>query len=254
MEKNKNITLGRIVHVILNLSLPEKFNFNLDINSLNLFIGQNGTGKSFLLKIIWVFATHINNIAGSRQFSMPYVEDKSLQELVNRSIKDNDITGNIRLDYNGGDYIDCDFVGGIIKNYDCNVRKEIISQSQPIYMSKDTRLVTDLTKYLAMKDMVGMKTMSDFAEFEKINKIYPLFDIIFFEKQILTIENLTKDRLDKLNLTIKSFDEKMEDFLDIKLDLLNSDVLFSTSSNPYKSLTTLGAGHQALFTMFLAQP
>jgi len=67
VEKQKQSkTTGHVQTIYLNLESPVKFNkLEIQFNELNLFVGANGVGKSFVLASIWILSTlaqtHIAN-------------------------------------------------------------------------------------------------------------------------------------------------------------------------------------------------
>lgn len=254
MESKKEIVMNHVSNIEIDITKPMPIKeMNLTMNKLALFVGANGTGKSFIMKLVWMFATQMNNIAASRKFKMSYIIEAGMQDIVDMSLRENDLTGTININYIGGEFLKVEFDEGKVISHDYFMREEIVPQSPPIFMSSDTRLISALTKYLAFKDAIGVTSIADDANVKKLNKMYPLYDIIFLERQIALLDNMTPERIKKINETIKEFDDKFEEITDLKIDYTKSDVMFTTAKHTYKSLTSLGAGHQSLFTMFIAQ-
>src|SRR6478735_7845091 len=49
--------LGNITRVEINLTGPIPFKFEGEVKQLNIYVGQNATGKSLLLKLTWMMGT-----------------------------------------------------------------------------------------------------------------------------------------------------------------------------------------------------
>lgn len=249
--------LGHIQGIKINITSPIKMDFDMSYNTLMIMVGQNGTGKTFILKLTWVFATMANYflLAVNGKSTVPFNREATMQFLLDNSFTDHKMNGEITCVYENQNQMHLKITDGTIDSLDITFKDNLQHSAQPIFMSKETRLFDDMLKYLKLKKMLsippGIPALED--HMNKLLEMYRIYDIIYMEHLFSNIEHKTSRKfLEGFNRRIKTFDENIK-LRELFIDYDKSDIFYSDDTHQQVSITTLGAGHQALINMILAQ-
>lgn len=245
MEKKQ---LGHVSLVKLILTNPQMDIKEMPLKDLTILVGQNGTGKSFLLKTTWFMGA---SLCGQSMSGMSGNDFKQyVQEMFTNTYgKNNDITGQMAYSYTCGTYLRITIEAGNVSNVECFLAQGVEVKSMPVFLSKDTRLFSCVTQYLKFKKATnaepstesGMKTLMD---------MYPIYDLFQLENVVNRINKMDDKMLKTINKGMSKFDETYADVNAItELIIVDGDVLYSTATVSRKSILTYGAGHQSLLMM-----
>ena len=238
--------IGHIKTFSLDLTAPLKLKVEkMELNAICILVGQNGTGKTLVLKLNWIMSTIINGFILNR--SVNYLP--MAQSLFDNSFDDNDFTGSIISEYKNSS-VSITIDKGKIKNIDFIVDEEVDTPTPAYFMSKETRLFSDIIRYMKTKKMMGITGGIDkFTEqnVKDLCTLFKMYDITLIESMLYKLGSHYTIP-DKLQLSLDSI---FEFRLSIEsLDITDTDIIYNTSKDK-KSLTTLGAGEQSLFNITL---
>ena len=254
---NQKKQLGNIKSIELDITKPLQMKTQeMTLNQMMILVGTNGSGKTFILKMIWVLATQLMHYVYSRSSKTLFDAKLNMQFLLDNTFTDNDITGTISIYYEkyaSLATIECE--EGKVVSYKCHVDEDVEAGSQPVFMSKETRLQSDIIQYMKVKKMMGLAPgmVTNETDFKKLLEMYRIYDIIFIEQMLHGIEHKMNSAL------LKVFSEAMEKFDDkfiitgLRVDYSKPDILYTDDKGVELSTGRLGAGHQSLMTMFMNQ-
>lgn len=251
----KKIAMGNVTHVRMNLTDPIVCDYDMDINQLTILTGANGVGKTLLLKIIWCLSTIANHALIVRDMKIPgFNAVEQAQYIFDNSFDNQNFDGTIDVDYgNSGSSIKVVFELGKILDVKSYFPEEVEPGNTPLFMSKDTRLMSDVVKYLKIKKMFALPAgiPTDMASMGQLLEYNKLYDIIYLEKLLLLIESkTTPDVIKRFNDQILNFDSSFS-IQAVRIDYSKPDLLYIDSKGIERSTQALGAGHQSLFGMVL---
>lgn len=253
--ETKAKTLSNLNQIEFKLNEPQ---MNTDLNTvgnLTLLLGQNGSGKTFILKCNWLIGTQLTYTIISKANGLPFKEIENAQFLMDNTFDDQYFDGSMKNVYSDGSectiVLEKGRVVDVISKYDPNIKLAV----PPMFLSSETRLINDIVKYMKMKDLLGFAGQPiNESNIEKLLKYNKIYDIYFMEKLFYNIKNnTTPDFLKKLTETINEYDDSFGEIKGISIKYDDIDILYIDSKDSVKSLTTLGSGHQALFTIFMSQ-
>ena len=191
MEKNKKIGIESLKKICLDIDGIFK-DFELDgQKELSLYVGGNGTGKTLVLIFKWILGSIANIYLMSGKSMEEY--EKILQYFFNYSFEKNDFTGKIKAEFENME-ISFELEIGEVKNLNIKILDPSIvleSTGMPIFISKTTRLFTDIVTYLKVKKMMGILDLENTTE-EIANNLantYRLYDILFIERMISRLKD-----------------------------------------------------------------
>lgn len=248
-------TPGNINHITFDVTEPLQFKeLNMDFKQMNIICGTNGTGKTFLLKINWIFATVMNTVAASREANQPVDAKLMLQYFIDKSFKDHNMTGTFDVEFDNDCKLVLDISGGSVFKAEVIIPKDVKSGGQPLFMSTAMRKFEDIVAYMKVKKMLGLdKGMPATEEgMEKLTELYFIFDIIAVERLFIVIDNLEESHYKLLTETLKKFDETFI-IKDMTVDYKKPDITYCNEEGTDSSVVLLGAGHQSLLNMVLMQ-
>ncbi len=243
--------------LVLESTIPNQM--RIDINKLSLFTGMNGTGKTLILRQIWILNYIVNTYVYTEgKISLEQIT-KALQFLFDNSFDNNDFTGRIKGEFA---HLEIEFVidNGTVSNLSfmcigCDI-KDLEPMGLPNYMSSDMRLFSDIIKYLKFKKLLKLdKPFTEFTdeELKSLCEVYKIFDVISTEKLLSTLENSTFTTSEQVKKTL--FELTKKDITFIFYDKKNSDIIvtekFPDGTSKDYSILKLGAGEQALINMFI---
>lgn len=232
----------------ITLDITEPFQMSLkdmQINAINILVGQNGSGKSFLLINFWAMGFIANVITQATKLGQKANPIEVAQFTYNNSFTDQNIDGMIQSNWSNGSTITIIFKKGIVK--DVNLHKFKADNIGGVkFMSSHMRTFDNISMYLKMRKMFINNGLTDDALIMELTKHFKLYDIMMLEEIIhkmpFVVDDMMKERL-------KAFDIK-EDITLFDVDLDKGD-FFLMENNNKKYLTSYGKGHQSLFNMTL---
>lgn len=140
MQK-KTVTMGHMQKLHMNIDGLFKDLTLDDQKAIALYVGQAGTGKTFLLIMQWMLGT-LGGIYLASSKSMAEYE-KALQFLLDKSFDDQKFTGKIDAVF---EYLELSFelVDGKVKDLDIILTDNSVQvepEGMPVFMSKNTRIL-----------------------------------------------------------------------------------------------------------------
>lgn len=248
-------TLGSVQTIELDITKPVQMKeMEMQYNKLLLLLGANGTGKTFLLKITWVLSTFVNHLVMILHDKISTDNKLHLQYLLDNTFTNNDLTGKIYFTYERGNSISVELLEGKVIKVGMSLEEDLSPSAQPVFMSKETRLFSDIIQYMKIKNLMKIPKGIPVTESDmnKVMEMYRIYDMMYIETLLHYIETKTTPKLiEDFGKQIVEFDPDIK-ITDIRIDYTTNDILYSDGIN-YKSIGSLGAGHQALINMFLFQ-
>ena len=223
---------------------------DIDFNKINIYVGQNGTGKTVLLKLAW-FGTYItsNKILEERGF-LP--QDSIQEDFVNHTISKV--------------FEEVDFNGKMVFNFENNLTTTVIFEkgiciditfsnltkenkvTNILFMSKELRLFTELVRYLKLRKRVnGTERIMSPAAFEEILNDYKIYDALAVEHLLQNLPLEFSEMISKV--LVENYDFKKNPTR-LEVNLETCSFLLEYSDNTIENVLKLGAGHQSILNMF----
>jgi hypothetical protein len=231
MEKS----LGQIKNMRFDIDKPMALKFDIEYNKLTLFTGLNGTGKSLIMKLNWVFGTVMSLL-----IHHPPSANETAQYIMDKTFEDQNFNGEMEAFYPNGSLKMFMENGKVMRvEYFIDPCVKVITPS--LYMSTNTRTFTQINQYLKVEKHLPTK--------EEISNIYRLYDIVYIETLKMKLENGLK--------ATQAFKDSMSNDFSMKYDfdtfaLENEAVIFIDKDGNKRDLSTLSAGEQSLINMSLA--
>lgn len=219
----------------LKFSLDD-FKFDgISFNELNLFVGNNGSGKSLLNKITWLSHMIANAILIAEEHN--FNKEELIKDLIRKTLYDSQIFElDILANFHKG-YINIRYSEDKLIFLDYNL--ENCEITKPNYLSTDTRKFNQITQILNNKAL--------YEKYDRLEDVLvPAYDILFSQ----IYKETFKDKWVNFNQeSINRFKEHYK--IDIVALKCNEDNTFSykNSSGEEKSCFTLSNGEQALLVM-----
>ena len=248
--------------------ISDKFDLSIDFSPMiNVLVGQNGSGKTLILKANWALCYILYCISSyvlkgkmkyedlirftlDNTFEQPSLVDIELG-LLFEATKNEGGEGK-KVDIQLEIYIDPD--GNIRHNID-DIDKDFISEV-PVFHSKDMRLFSQKDIYLSFRNSVTMKDAKEEltqTELQILLKTFKLYDILAVEKliQICPIEVTPKYVELFETYTDESGKNFMEKYIGYSLDVIGNNFVFYNKIHPDKTIriSSMAAGYQAVLTM-----
>lgn len=259
-NKNQLKPLGSINSINSDLFTVKLNNFT--INKLSLLVGMNGSGKTLTMILVWCISLIVCIYLSCKNIAQC---EAALQWIFDKSFEKNDFTGTVEVEY---DHLELSFKmnNGKISDLLFVERDKIDPKSagMPQFMSKNTRLFTDIIQYIKVKKLMGLKGTIDLnnaQDIEKLTEMYKLYDILFIEKMLLKLsnpfikvssvvnDNFLKDTHKRIDTIF--YDEKTSDILYTGVLLGKDTQGNNTETKLNESVTILSAGEQSILNMFI---
>ena len=174
--------LGNIKDVTIKTTHPQLNMDTLAFNeALNLFVGKNGTGKTFLLITTWVCTCVINYKidAGSNPIDLKPIADF----IAKNSFDDyQNIEGEIKCTYTTGASISITLSKGSVSSVIANLPSTVGITTMPVYMSSAMRLFDSIDLYLKVRSSINKTKETEVVE--AMLGFYKLYDIMYVERLI----------------------------------------------------------------------
>lgn len=251
METNQ---LGQIQNMTLNITQPVKMDHEMDFCELVLMCGKNGVGKTIILKYSWVLASIAHIIVQLRAISGEVLIETA-QFYLDYSFDDHNTDGTIGCGFASGMEVEIVCQEGKVIGVNSTKDPSITISNPPTYMSGETRLISETVKYLRLckANDIAFKVACNESNLLKVLALYKLYDVLFMEGILTRIKKgFSEEEIVDLGLRIQKFD--VADglvFKGLKISDDEEDILMSSDGENWKSVRTLGAGHQALLTIVL---
>lgn len=238
----------QVKSMTLKLTDPKITAEDMNVKSLAVLCGQNGVGKSLVMKFIWALSFMAHNRVLMPEQALEHFDELCQFTLDNTFIQQT-FTGDIGCTFEGQFSINIKLMMGKVVDIVLVGFEEDIVQGfpRPKYMSSNLRLFDAMSHYLALrKAFVGVAKTVDEATLAKLLENYRLYDIMYMEGLIaacpITVKPETSDILQKNY----DFPDPIDTF-DVDLD--RCDFGISGPNHFFKTTKTLGAGHQAVLNM-----
>lgn len=224
--------MKHVTHATFVLDEPKLEVHDMEFKKIMLLTGQNGTGKSLVMKFIWAMST----------LGFMYLKSGgNLRELatfiINNTFDSQNFTGTVETTHLNG-RIGVTLESGVVTSAFCDaVDDETLST--PIFMSTTLRLFSAVKAAYAMLDALGP---------EKFLQHYRLYDLITLE--IYKARFAAKTEPPALEMVNKIFiDEGQEP----KFDSFQYDggTIWGYKESSRRDLATLSNGEQAWINMAL---
>lgn len=244
--------LGNLKNMKIEIDSPMELNFDLDYNSLVILIGKNGSGKSLILRLTWVLQYIAQNYLYSVKFgkNIPIID--FAQTVFDQSFENQNFNGEISVIFDNEDSLSIFVNKGKITNVLEIFDKETEPSGLPIYMSTNTRLYSDMNKYLILRKLhgvTGVLSPQNEAGMMELLKSYRLYDLLFIEGLITDLLNMPNILSKSLKVRLKNEFEIKEPIVSIGIDLNTPEFYYVDDKGERKSMSTLSNGEQALINM-----
>ena len=223
---------------------------DIDFNKINIYIGQNGTGKTVLLKLAW-FGTYItsNKILEERGF-LPQnsIQEDFVNHTISKVFEEVDFNGKMVFNFENNLTTTVIFEKGICIDITfSNLTKEN-KVTNILFMSKELRLFTELVRYLKLRKRVnGTERIMSPAAFEEILNDYKIYDALAVEHLLQNLPLEFSEMISKV--LVENYDFKKNPTR-LEVNLETCSFLLEYSDNTIENVLKLGAGHQSILNMF----
>ena len=244
---------NKIMLINLKCEIQELFGgslIDIDFNKINIYVGQNGTGKTVLLKLAWL-GTYItsNKILEERGF-LPQnsIQEDFVNHTISKVFEEVDFNGKMVFNFENNLTTTLIFEKGICIDITfSNLTKEN-KVTNILFMSKELRLFTELVRYLKLRKRVnGTERIMSPAAFEEILNDYKIYDALAVEHLLQNLPLEFSEMISKV--LVENYDFKKNPTR-LEVNLETCSFLLEYSDNTIENVLKLGAGHQSILNMF----
>lgn len=241
MSNSISSELGGVRNISFNLTSPMKMVLgSMDVNSINLFCGANGSGKTFLNKVIY-FVSMMAFMRVTRKFGhIPAISKRGKIQYLFDNIFTNpsEISGVLMAEFENGKF-ECYVTEGIVTSGKLVCNPDVKSASYPKYMSTTTRTFSAMEMVLALDKMMPNAGVLNH---------YKLYDLL--QCHLVRDFALTKSVLDlELRELLKSSYDM--DVISVEYDENECKFSVTDSAGKKRLASSLSAGHQSLLNIML---
>lgn len=243
-------TTGHIEKISIDITKPLPMKaFELDLNSVNLLVGANGTGKTFILVLTWLFSSIMQAAVGIFINKWPAFNrciNEFAEKVVKKSIEDSEITGTVKCTYESGAWLEIVFENGQVQKLSVDNFQDIEQPTNVCFMSTNIRTFDSIQQYLKIR-----KKLSDAGKdieqiCEEMSNIYKLYDVIYIERLLANMPLLIpQDLIENLKNFIKDFNVSSIEYDEDKCNFIAK----TTEGNRY--LTSYSKGEQSMINMII---
>lgn len=238
--ETKGEDLGHIKNVQCDITSPMTAKWDIALRELNILTGLNGSGKSLILKLNWVFGTIASTLVLNKEAMLTSEIEQMAQFVLDKTFDSQDFHGTIGATFEKASIkivLDKGQVTSLEYVTDCLIDKA----SPPVFMSTTLRTFSQIDQYLKVEAMV--KTMEGMLE------LYKLYDVAFIARM--------KQRLEGGLKVSEEVKDTLKNNFDLKIDLEtigieNNSVVYTDSKGKISNLAMLSNGEQSLINMVLA--
>ena len=247
--------IGNIKNIKVDITKPIAMDVDMTMNQIAIMVGPNGSGKTMMLKLIWIMS-NITNSYGAMANMQHYDAEKSAKQLFDGTFDDQDFTGTIEVNFEYANaYIKLDDgeVDGCIS---VTMDSDVSSFGMPIFMSKTMRTFDEISQYLKFRQMIGIHGelgVKDAQRMEKLEAMYKIYDIMYVEKMISAFGNGKAVPPQTLTALHNFTGMEKYDIMAVRYDDNAREILWEDKAGNENKFTRMSAGEQALCNMVLAQ-
>lgn len=237
-QKEQSKSVGQIKTIKMNTTSPMKMeNLSIDHREMSIMVGQNGTGKTLMLKTTYALGYIANGFALDQRIGAPFA-----QFVMDNTFEDQNFNGTIGAEFTCGADISVIIKDGHVEKVEFQGLEGKIPINV-VFMSSGMRLFSSMQLYLKMRRRLG--DMPHEALMVEMLKDFRLYDMTYIEGLIMKAPFEIPDYLMK---AINNMDPDMEKIDSLGLDWDKPD-FFIMQGEKKTYLSTLGNGHQALLNM-----
>ena len=238
--------LGQACNIECELDQPLKMHLStMELKSLSLMCGKNGSGKTMINKIIYFASmfTFIDLGKYSGMFADLGYTGETGEDLCqfifdHTFINPEEISGKMTVFFENGTF-SCRIEEGKVKELIATYNADVKEGTYPRYMSTATRLFT------AMEPILTLFKVLPKGDILKHCMLFDLFHCLAIQNFAMTVKDLSAGLTEKLK----------EDGLDIAsllYDETSGKFSYVDSQNNTRPVGSLSNGHQSLLNIYLA--
>lgn len=247
--------IGNVVNMSLNLTAPIKLNMtNMNFNHICILVGQNGLGKTLILKINWCFNMIANGIVQRTLLNIERDDIKDAQFIFDNSFDDFNFNGTVKVNFENAT-LSIVFNTGTVENVNLESDEGVIPNGVPKYMSKETRTYHLFIQYMKVKKMLSISESLESVPQDKLKKLlvmFKLYDILMIEDMLKKLENFQfpqniKDAI--INFSTNS----LKNIKGMSVDKKICEIYAEFDNDEKRSVLTLSAGEQSIINLVTTQ-
>jgi len=249
----------------------EDFNLgdmSLEFNKLNVFVGQNGAGKTMIFKAAWFMSFTLQLYKTMQLLNIPNIDAEFRKEaniVFDMTWTSSEkVSGAIMIEDKNAEIFGYSaiIVDGKVDSFNINVLdidKFAVGEVQQVsYNTKDARTFTQYEQYLKLKKRFGIDSFGSVGELEEFKDFYRLYDILWFEKVKANIDTHVAGTNPNMDRVLSMWDDIMcKDYYgkDVGLPLgadfvfMNSMIYINNDKTTMKPLSDYDAGTQSMIMM-----
>jgi len=165
--------------------------FQIEFNKLSVIVGMNSAGKSLIMKFAWFVGYTLQMYKLSYLLGLPDWEKKFVDEV-------NDV---FKYSFSDPEFIDgfveitdknreiysylIEVKSGELKRFNLDIinkdKFDIGKITSVRYASRNTRTFLAYKNYINLKELLNISNLLDKSNLEKLCKVHPLYDVLWFE-------------------------------------------------------------------------
>ena len=234
----------------------------LKVNQINIFIGKNGSGKTFLFKATWFMAFTLNLYKVHRMLnSTPGADDRFKKELdivFDLTYTEADqISGAVSISDSEDEIYDYYVLveDGKISHFNIDIKNMEKFTTNPIenikYNTKEARTFNQYDSYIKIKKMMGITAYTTVEDFQKIGEMFRIYDVMWFEQMAARISGWEKGEEKEWLQKVVELSSDIEELPDLNNLVFRNSKIYIQEGPEIKSLAACSAGVQAMLMMIL---
>ena len=245
-------------------------NMDLEFNQLNVFVGENGVGKSFVFKSAWFASITLNFYKMLAMLGTPNLDERFEQEVnlifeltFHESEK---LSGVLQIMDKTADIYAFTLAmhDGKLDHFQLEIfdqhKFDIGSIESVKFNSKEARTFEQYEKYSNLKKAFGVEQFTSNQDFKQMGEFYRLYDLMWFEEMAMTIRRFEEEPqllekiFDKLRpiLNTKNVKGDLVVFRDGNKVIAKDEMLYVQKEDSELSIfSSLSSGEQSLMMMFI---
>lgn len=236
---DKARSTGHIRKMMLKLREPAMNMDSMDINKLNILIGANGAGKSFMLVTSWVFG-HISSVIVLAGLKGPALYSV-VQFTVDNCYDIKSLTGEMGVVFDSGAEIYIRLDEGKVDTVKYSGYEDIKQTTGVSYLSSTMRTFEAISIYLKFRKMTD-------NNMQELLKTFKLYDLMQIESMIMKMPMKPgPELLESLQLLVMP-----GKFTEFGVDLEHCD-FYGVDDGKKRWLSSFSKGEQAILNMSISQ-
>jgi hypothetical protein len=221
---------SRLEKLVFAITTPFKMDCEIELKQLAVFVGQNGAGKSFVLKTCYALGA-----IGCGYFAKGKLLLETAQFVLDNTFTDQNFDGTLKAIYSKGSVAVTLEKGKVLSV----VPENLVEPVPVIFMSTDLRTFQNMDLYLMFRK--GAKEMMELL------KGYRLYDVTYMEAMIARCPILLSEQVRNI-LPAYDFTDKITS---IEVDQEECHFQAVMEDGSKKNLASYGNGHQAILNMMI---